>query len=123
TAPTTGNPEAVATGIEFSIPVSEIGNPAGPIKLFAFINGTGHDYASNQFSGEGILDANLGENGFGGSLEGDGLPGVIMTDFPGDQFVTIPNPAVAAAAAIPEPMSAALVGLALMAGVGALRRR
>ncbi|HYO23323.1 MAG TPA: hypothetical protein VEQ85_00075, partial [Lacipirellulaceae bacterium] len=111
TTPTAGNPQDVVTGIEFSIPLSEIGSPTGDIKLFAFINGSGHDYAANQFSGVGILDSNLGGNGFGGHT-GD-LAGVNMNDFEGDQFVTISNPLSAAAGApVPEP---AAMALALMA--------
>ncbi len=116
-----GNPQDVLTGIEFSIPLSEIGYTSGPIKLFAFVNGGGHDYASNQFSGAGILDGNLGGNGFGG-FTGD-LSGVLMTDFAGDQFVTIPAAATTAASAVPEPGSVLLAGIALVAGLGILRRR
>jgi hypothetical protein len=117
---TTGDPANVRTGVEFSIPLSEVGNPTGSIKLFAFINGTGHDYASNQFSGEGILEANLGGNGFGGHT-GD-LSGVNLNDFLGDQFVTIPNPAVAAVAAIPEPSSVMLAAILVVLG-GVVHRR
>jgi hypothetical protein len=120
---TAGNPGDVVTGVEFSIPLSEIGNAAGPIKVFAFVNSNSHNYASNQFSGEGIVDANLGGNGFGGGDPNGGLGGVNMNDFTGDQFVTIPNPAVAAAAAIPEPSSALLAGCALAAGMAVRRRR
>jgi hypothetical protein len=121
TTPTAGDPSAVQTGVEFSIPLSEIGYTGGTIKLFAFVNGGGHDYASNQFSGTGILDANLGGNGFGG-FTGD-LSGVLMTDFAGDQFVTIPAAATVAAGAVPEPGPVMLAGMALVAGLGVLRRR
>lgn len=117
TSPATGNPADVVTGIEFSIPLSEIGNPAGPVKIFAFINGGGHDYAANQFSGAGILDANLGGNGFGG-FTGD-LSGVNMTDFAGDQFVTVSPPV---ATAVPEPGAVALASVALLS-LGAIVRR
>jgi hypothetical protein len=103
---------AVTTGIEFSIPLSQIGNPAGPIKLFAFINNGDHDYASNQFSGVGILDSNLGSDGFGN--DNNNLAGVDMNDYDGEQFVTIANPIVPAGNAVPEPVAASLLALALI---------
>jgi hypothetical protein len=116
TTPTTGNPQDVVTGIEFSIPLSEIGYTGGAIKLFAFVNGGGHDYSANQFSGVGILDANLGGNGFGG-FTGD-LSGVNMNDYSGDQFVTIASPATT----IPEPRALVLAGLAASLSVVVRRR-
>jgi hypothetical protein len=120
--PTTEDPTVVMTGLEFSIPLSQIGNPTGPIKLFTFINGTAHDYASNQFSGTGILDANLGGDGFG-NFTGD-LAGVNMNDYAGDQFVTVPNPIVAAMGAVPEPAGLALaICAALCAGISARQRK
>ncbi|RIK82204.1 MAG: hypothetical protein DCC67_07470 [Planctomycetota bacterium] len=120
TDPTTGDPQNVVTGVEFSIPLSEIGNPTGPIKLLAFVNGGGHDYASNQFAGTGILDGNLGGDGFGGHT-GD-LAGVNMNDFAGDQFVTIPIAATGAVAAVPEP-AALVLGVAGLLPVAMRRRR
>jgi hypothetical protein len=121
TTPTTGNPQDVLTGIEFSIPLTEIGNPGSDIRLAIFVNGTGHDYASNQFAGEGILDGNLGGNGFGG-YTGD-LSGVNMNDFAGNQFVTVPNPGAGGLAAAPEPVTAWLAGIAALAACGLVRRR
>ncbi len=111
TDPTTEDPSAVLTGVEFSIPLSEIGNPAGDVKLMLFVNGGGHDYASNQFAGAGILDGNLGGNGFGGFI-GD-LSGVIMTQFTGDQFVTVVQAVPAGAA--PEPSALGMLVIATLA--------
>lgn len=42
------NGAGVTTGAEWSIPLSAIGNPSGRLKVFAFINGQGHDFVSNQ---------------------------------------------------------------------------
>jgi hypothetical protein len=52
----------VATGIEWMIPLAAIGNPTGPIKVCAFINGGGHDYLANQVLGSlPVPTCNLGE--------------------------------------------------------------
>ena len=89
TGQTSGDPETVTTGIEFSIPLSSISSPTGDIRVTAFINGDGHHFASNQFGGEGILAGNPGGDGTGG-FTGD-LLGVDLNNFAGDQFVTIGN--------------------------------
>ncbi len=104
--PTTGDPQNVRTGLEFSIPLSQIGYTSGPIRLVAFINNGAHDFLANQVSGEGVLVGNLG-----------GLMPDFELEFPGNQFVTIPAPA--AAGAVPEPTAALL----LLAGLGGISRR
>jgi hypothetical protein len=129
---TAGNPGSVTTGIEFSIPLSQIGNPTGDIKITAFVNGDGHNYASNQFTGVGIQERNPGGDGIGG-LTGD-LTGVILDDtlhnpggnvfaYLGDQFVTLDNtPALPAAGTVPEPATA-MLGILAALGVTAVARR
>ena len=106
----TGDPQNVITGLEFSIPLSALGNPAGDIKLLAFINGSGHDYVANQFSGTGVLTGNYG-----------GLPPDLEFEAAGDQFVTIPNGSPALTT-VPEPTSLALLSLSA-AACGLLGRR
>jgi hypothetical protein len=57
------NPGAVTTGIELAIPLSEIGNPTGPVRISAFINSGDHGFLSNQvLCGLGGGQANLGES-------------------------------------------------------------
>jgi hypothetical protein len=114
---TTGNPQDVRTGIELSIPLDQLRDfmnaiPSGNIRVVAFVNGTGHDYASNQWSGEGVLQGNFGPI----------MPNLDF-DVTGQQFVTVPNSAAPVAAAVPEPGSLALVGLAVMVAALAGRRR
>ena len=91
----------VTTGVELRIPlVSILGwDGISPIKVCAFVNGGGHDYASNQFIGA-LPDGqgNLGGDGSGGYLGGaTAALRFDLANFAGDQFVTIgggtpPNP-------------------------------
>jgi hypothetical protein len=114
-------PELVRTGLEFSIPLEHLGNPTGDIRLTMFINDINHSYASNQFAGVGIVDLNLGGNGFG-SYTGD-LSGVILTDFVGNQFVTVTQPqAGPSGQPVPEP-AAWVLAAGLCASVVARLRR
>ncbi len=80
-APDESDPALVATGVEFSIKLADIGmNPIpASFKVAGFINGSGHDYASNQFIGGFVDDpGNLGE-----------VRNVNLADRAGNQFVTI----------------------------------
>ena len=89
--------------------LGKIGNPAaGDIKISAMVNGGGHDFLSNQFlGGLAAPQANLGGDG-GGNFTGD-LAGIDLNNFAGDQWFDIPTPG-----------TAALFGLAGLAGI---RRR
>ena len=52
----------VRTGLEVRIPLSLMNHSGAPIKICAFVNGGGHDFASNQFLGSlPIGYGNLGE--------------------------------------------------------------
>ncbi len=97
-----GNPGSVVTGIEFTIPLVELGDPQGPIKMFVAINGGGHDFMSNQIlSGVPITTPNLGE------------PRTIdFTTYAGDQFVDF-TPASGAAPIIDGILDSSYVQLAL----------
>jgi hypothetical protein len=92
---------AVTTGLELSISLADLGSLSGPLRISAFINGSSHDFLSNQALGTfPVGTVNLGE------------PRVAdFNNLGGDQFVTL----------VPEPGSLVLVGLA--GGILAARRR
>ncbi|NUQ51995.1 MAG: hypothetical protein HUU19_04780 [Phycisphaerales bacterium] len=78
------NPEAVTTGLELQIDLAELGwTGTNPIKVVAFINGSGNDFLSNQVAG-GMPEGtnNLGEPTL-----------VDFTLIDGNQWVAIPCPA------------------------------
>lgn len=107
----TGDPENVFTGVEFSIPLSELGNPDpnSLIKITAFVNSGDFGFLSNQFAGTGILQGNLG------------LPNAVdLSAIAGDQFVTLSVPPVPSVAVVPEPTSGVLL---VLGALGFFRRR
>ncbi len=53
----------VTTGVEWAIPLAALGDPAGDVRICAFINGQQHDFVSNQVLGGifALVGDNLGE--------------------------------------------------------------
>jgi hypothetical protein len=106
-----GDAQAVQTGLELAIPLAAIGSP-GPgdvIKISAMINGSNHDFLSNQFLG-GLPagQGNLGGDGAGGFNGSVGQLNLATGGYaPGNQYFEI-------RLAVPEPTSLALVGLSLV---------
>jgi hypothetical protein len=107
---------AVTTGVELAIPLSALGNPnPQDIKISAMINGSNHDYLSNQFLGG--LPAGQGNLGGDGAGNFNGTVGNLdlknSNYAAGNQFFN----------AVPEPASLALGGLAMLALAAGRRRK
>jgi len=82
---------AVQTGLEMSIDLADIGSPTGDFRVMAFVNGGGHDFASNQFlGGVPVGTGNLGGDGAGNFTC---VVNFDLNQFAGDQFFTVPEPA------------------------------
>lgn len=93
---------AVTTGLELGIPLSQLGNPAGPIEVLVDINGGGDGYLSNQFlPGLPVGTGNLGTSTFN-----------LSTD-----------PTFYFEVSVPEPSTLAICGLSGLAALLAVRKR
>jgi hypothetical protein len=103
--------QAVQTGVELAIPLAAIGNPApgSVIMVNAQINGSNHDYLSNQFlPGLVAPQGNLGGDGTGNYT---GTVGQLNLN----QFVASGNTvSITVPRVVPEPASLALLGLSLV---------
>jgi hypothetical protein len=89
---------AVETGLELNIALDDLGYTSGDIRVCVFVNGSNHDYASNQFLGPlAPPQGNLGGDGSGGF---NGTIGQLnLNNFAGDQFFSCggrPTPATSA---------------------------
>jgi len=83
---------AVATGVELSIDLSDLGISGANFKIAVMLNSEGHNFVSNQtLSGLPPGTGLLGGDG-GGAFIGD-LTGLDFTDYAGDQFFTVLLPA------------------------------
>lgn len=77
---------AVQTGLELSIALSDLGYTSGNIRVCAFINNQGHNYASNQFLGP--LQPPQGNMGGDGTGAFTGALNFNLANFGGNQFFT-----------------------------------
>ncbi len=96
---------AVTTGLEFSIDLADLGNPAvGDVIQISAMYGNGdHNFLSNQIlGGVPAPQGNLGGDG-SGNFTGN-LAGINFNNFAGAQFFRVP-----VTNEIPEPSSVALV--------------
>jgi hypothetical protein len=102
---------AVMTGMEFSISLADLGNPApgSTILISAMIDNGDHNYLSNQILGGLPAPAgNLGGDG-GGGFTGT-LSGVNYNQYQGEQYFAVVVP-------VPEPSGLTLAGLGMAAAL------
>jgi PEP-CTERM motif len=111
TAATAADANAVNTGIELAIPLSQLGNPTGDILVLADINGGGDGYLSDQFLPG--LPEGTGNVGGGGPYSGSNSSSFNFGSTPNEYF-SVP---------VPEPSSAVLLGLSGLGALLFLRRR
>jgi len=79
---------AVTTGLELGIDLADLGFPSDGIRICAFVNNAGHNYASNQFlAGLAAPQGNLGGDG-NGNYTGT-LADIDLAALAGDQFFTV----------------------------------
>ncbi len=104
------DPLTALSGMEFVIDLSWLNLSGNTFRVTAFINGGGHDYASNQFLGSlPAFSGNLGGDG-NGTYTGN-LAGINLANIAGDQFFTV---------TVPAPGVLAMLGVA---GLARSRRR
>lgn len=102
----------VETGLEMAVSLQDLGLPSGDVKMCVFVNGSNHDYASNQWLGSvAPPQGNLGGDGAGnftGTMVFD------MNTFAGDQFFVVPsgNPGTNYCLATPNSTGSAAVASA-----------
>ena len=105
---------AVTSGLELVIPLAAIGGLGigDTIRISAHINGSNHDYLSNQsLGGFAPPQINLGGDGAGGF---NGTVGQLnLNNFAGNQYFAV---------AVPEPSSFVLAGVGLVALLASRRR-
>lgn len=79
---------AATRGVELAIPLSVLDYPSGVIRVCAMINGSNHDFLSNQFlGGLPAPQINVGGDGAGGF---NGSVGQIdLNDYAGNQWIEI----------------------------------
>lgn len=107
TAPA-GAPNAVVTGIEFVLPLSALGSPAGAMKIAAFLNNGNHDVLSNQVLGT----LTPGTSNLGNPVN------VNFNNYPGNQYFTATAPATPTQVVSVSPAGGAVGSTITITGAG-----